>query len=153
MIHDEEHANNIFVTRSEAETFALGAKFGATLSGGEIILLDGTLGAGKTVFTKGLVSHFDVAPEEVTSPTFTLVNRYDGRLTVYHLDLYRLEAGAHAAHQVDLDGLLDDTRAVIIIEWAERLGSYPLPVPDARRVTFEMDGDDVRRIKIDRALI
>lgn len=137
-----------FTTRSVAETFALGARFARTLAGGEIVLLDGTLGAGKTVFTKGLASSLDIAPDEVTSPTFTLVNRYDGRLTVYHLDLYRLEAGMHAAHHVDMDGLLDDTRAVIVIEWAERLAGYPLPAIDVRRISFASDDENTRRIEI-----
>jgi len=137
-----------FTTRGAAETFALGAQFGARLSGGEIVLLNGTLGAGKTVFTKGLASSLGIAPEEVTSPTFTLVNRYNGRLTVYHLDLYRLEAGTHAAHHVDMDGLLDDTRAVIVIEWAERLAGYPLPTGDIRRISFSSEDDTTRHIEI-----
>lgn len=133
---------------SEAETFALGAQLGATLAGGEILLLDGPLGAGKTVFVKGLASALGIDVDEVTSPSFTLVNRHDtGRLTLYHLDLYRLPMGASAAHAVDLDELLADERIVIVIEWAERLGQYPLPAP-VWRVSINGDGAEPRRITV-----
>lgn len=136
---------------SAVETFALGARLGATLNGGEILLLDGPLGAGKTVFVKGLAGALGVDVDEVTSPSFTLVNRHDtGRLTLYHLDLYRLSAGASAAHAVDLDELLADERAVIVIEWAERLGQYPLPAP-VWRISINGDGAELRRITVARA--
>jgi len=131
-----------------AETFALGKSFGEHLTGGEIILLDGSLGAGKTVFTKGVAFALNIDPNEVTSPSFTLVNRHTGRLTLYHIDLYRLPEGATAAHAVDLDELLTETQAVIVIEWAERLGAeYPLPSP-VYRISIEGDGDEPRRIII-----
>ena len=140
-----------WVSHDEAETFALGARFGAGLAGGEILLLDGPLGAGKTVFVKGLASALGVDADEVTSPSFTLVNRHDeGRLTLYHLDLYRLPAGARAAHAVDLDELLADERAVIVIEWAERLGQYPLGSTPAWRVLISGDGEELRRITVAR---
>ncbi len=137
-------------THDEGETFALGARLGTTLVGGEILLLDGPLGAGKTVFVKGLAGALGIDADEVTSPSFTLVNRYDaGRLTLYHLDLYRLPAGASAAHAVDLDELLADERAVIVIEWAERLGQYPLPT-SVWRVSVNGDGAETRRISLTR---
>lgn len=134
--------------RSVAETFALGARLGASLSGGEIILLDGSLGAGKTVFTKGIASALGLDADDVTSPSFTLVNHYsEGRLPLFHLDLYRLNEGASAAHAVDLDELLTDESAVFVIEWGERMGHYPLPAT-AWRVMIAGDGDDPRRIAI-----
>ena len=102
-------------THRADETFALGKQIGSQLSGGEVLLLDGPLGAGKTVFVKGLASALDIDPEEVTSPSFTLVNPYAGRLTLFHIDLYRLDEGAAAAHAVDLEELLTDERAVIVI--------------------------------------
>ena len=90
----------------------------------------GALGAGKTVFVKGLAAGLGLDPAEVTSPSFTLVNRYgEGRLSLYHIDLYRLAEGAAAAHAVDLEELLSDERAVIVIEWAERMGRYRCPRP------------------------
>ncbi|HLM56275.1 MAG TPA: tRNA (adenosine(37)-N6)-threonylcarbamoyltransferase complex ATPase subunit type 1 TsaE, partial [Pyrinomonadaceae bacterium] len=131
------------------ETFEVGRALGGKLSGGEILLLGGPLGAGKTVFVKGLASGLGVDPEEVSSPSFTLVNRYDeGRLVLYHLDLYRLAEGAAAAHAVDLDELLSDERAVIVIEWAERMGHYPLPEAAVRRVQIQGDGEEPRRITL-----
>lgn len=99
------------------------------------------------MFVKGLAGGLGIDAEEVTSPSFTLVNPYDARLRLYHIDLYRLEEGASAAHAVDLDELLTDEQAVIVIEWAERLGRYPLP-SSAWRITISGDGDDPRRISI-----
>jgi tRNA threonylcarbamoyladenosine biosynthesis protein TsaE len=137
-----------WTSSGEAETFALGERFGARLAGGEIVLLDGSLGAGKTVFVKGLARALGVDPAEVTSPSFTLVNRHDeGRLTLYHLDLYRLDEGASAAHAVDLEELLADERAVVVIEWAERMKNYRLP-PPVFRVSIRGDGEEPRAISI-----
>jgi tRNA threonylcarbamoyladenosine biosynthesis protein TsaE len=137
-----------WTSRSAEETFELGARMGASLKGGEIILLDGPLGAGKTIFAKGIASSLEIDTDEVTSPSFTLVNRYDeGRLTLFHLDLYRLSEGATAAHAVDLDELLTDERAVFLIEWAERMGRYPLPSP-VWRVSITGDGEEAREIII-----
>ena len=129
------------------DTFQLGVRLGQQLGGGEIILLDGALGAGKTVFVKGLGSALGLDDKDLTSPSFTLVNRYDARLTLYHLDLYRLADGASAAYAVDLDELLSDERAVVVVEWAERLRNYPLPAP-VYRVRIDGDGEEVRRIRI-----
>ena len=114
-----------FLSDSQAETFALGERVGADLSGGEIILLNGPLGAGKTMLVKGIATALGLDQEEVTSPSFTLVNPHQGRLLLYHIDLYRLDTGASAAHAVDLDEILTDEKAVVIIEWAERLGRLP----------------------------
>jgi tRNA threonylcarbamoyladenosine biosynthesis protein TsaE len=132
---------------NERETFDLGARIGERLSGGEIILLDGPLGAGKTVFVKGIASALGLDEEDVTSPSFTLVNLYQGRLLLYHIDLYRLDEGAAAAHAVDLDEILTDETAVVIIEWGERLGHYPLPA-DVWRINISGDGDEPRRISL-----
>ncbi len=136
------------ISRSVEATFDAGAHVGERLAGGEVLLLDGALGAGKTVFVKGIAAALGIDVNEVTSPSFTLVNRYDdGRLRLYHIDLYRLAEGAQAAHAVDLDELLTDERAVIVIEWAERIGRYPLPAT-TWRVRIVGDGDDPRRISI-----
>ncbi len=110
-------------------------------------MLSGPLGAGKTIFVKGLCAALGIAAEDVTSPSFTLVNPYDGRLRLYHLDLYRLDEGATAAHAVDLDELLADEKAVIVIEWAERMGNYPLP-GNVWHITISGDGDSSRTISI-----
>jgi len=134
-------------TSNAEETFVLGKQIGSQLTGGEILLLDGPLGAGKTVFVKGLAAGLDIDPEEVTSPSFTLVNPYIGRLPLFHIDLYRLDEGASAANAVDLEELLTDSRAVIVIEWAERLGGYPLTA-DVWRIEISGDGEARRRISI-----
>src|SRR3954468_7353499 len=97
-----------FESHSQSETFALGERLGAELNGGEIILLNGPLGAGKTMMVKGIATALGLDQEEITSPSFTLVNPHHGRLLLYHIDLYRLDAGASAAHAVDLDEILTD---------------------------------------------
>lgn len=139
----------VWTSHQPEETYQLGHTFGSQLVGGEIILLSGTLGAGKTLFVKGMADALGMDTDEVTSPSFTLVNLYRGQLTLYHLDLYRLAEGAMAAHAVDLDDLLADESAVIAIEWAERLGNYRLP-PTVWRVEIQGDGDEARRIEIQR---
>lgn len=140
-----------WTSREPAETFAAGRRVGERLAGGEVLLLSGTLGAGKTVFTKGLAAGLGLDPAEVSSPSFTLVNRHgEGRLVLYHLDLYRLAEGHGAAHAVELDELLADERAVIVIEWAERMGRYRLP-ETTWRVHIDGDGEDPRLINITRA--
>jgi tRNA threonylcarbamoyladenosine biosynthesis protein TsaE len=136
-----------FQTHNANETFALGRQIGAQLTGGEVLFLNGPLGAGKTVFVKGLAAALEIDPEEVTSPSFTLVNPYAGRLPLFHIDLYRLDEGAAAAHAVDLEELLTDARAVIVIEWAERLRNYPL-IASVWRINISGDGEAARTISI-----
>ena len=140
-----------FVSSSPEETFDYGRQLGARLEGGEILLLSGPLGAGKTMLVKGICAALGIAEDEVTSPSFTLVNPYDGRLRLYHIDLYRLDEGASAAHAVDLDELLADERAVIAIEWAERMGNYHLP-PNVWRIALSGDGASPRHISVTSVL-
>jgi tRNA threonylcarbamoyladenosine biosynthesis protein TsaE len=111
------------ITRSAEETFELAKRIGDQLKGGEVFLLTGDLGAGKTVFAKGLAAGLGIASADVTSPTFTLVNVHEGRLRFYHIDLYRLEAGAHQG--LGLEEIFEEEDAVIAIEWAERLSVAP----------------------------
>lgn len=136
-----------FQSASPAETFNYGHQLGSQLEGGEILLLSGPLGAGKTLFVKGICAALGIDEEDVTSPSFTLVNPYTGRLRLYHLDLYRLDEGPGAAHAVDLDDLLNDEQAVIVIEWPERMGNYPLPA-SVWRINIAGDGDAPRTISI-----
>ena len=141
-----------FVSATPEETFNYGHRIGSRLEGGEILLLSGPLGAGKTLLVKGLCAALGIDAEEVTSPSFTLVNPYAGRLQLYHIDLYRLDEGASAAHAVDLDELLADERAVIAIEWAERMLNYPLP-GNVWHIDLSGDGDAPRRIRVTRVVI
>ena len=99
------------------------------------------------MFVKGIASALGIDPEEVTSPSFTLVNPYAARFPFFHIDLYRLDEGYAAAHAVDLEELLTDESAVIVIEWAERLGSYPLAT-NLIRVKITGDGEAPRKILI-----
>lgn len=132
-----------FITHSTEETFARARRIGEQLKGGEVFLLKGDLGAGKTVFAKGLAAGLGIDPADVTSPTFTLVNVREGRLRLYHIDLYRLDAGAHQG--LGLEEIFDDENAVTVIEWAERLGVVP-----ARATVVQMAyvSDSARRIVI-----
>lgn len=132
-----------FTTHSAQETFNLAEGIGAQLSAPTVFLLSGDLGAGKTVFAKGVAAGLGIDPADVTSPSFTLINEYEGRLRFYHIDLYRLDAGA--CRELGLDEIFADGRAVTIIEWAERLTELP---ETAIRVTIEYVSDTERRIRI-----
>ncbi len=108
------------VATSAAQTRALGARAAKRLRGGEVLLLYGPLGAGKTCFVQGLCQALGVA-EEVTSPTFTLVNSYPGSPVIHHIDLYRIAPGADLT-DIGLDELLDEVatgRAVAVAEWPQ----------------------------------
>jgi tRNA threonylcarbamoyladenosine biosynthesis protein TsaE len=134
-----------FISNSPEETFEYAEKLGRTLSGGEIILLSGGLGAGKTLFTKGILEALDFDIDEVTSPSFTLVNLYNAKFDVYHIDLWRLDEAADAAVAVGLDEILEKVNAVIIVEWAERLKQKDFAAK-VIRVNIDGDGDEPRRI-------
>jgi len=112
-----------FITRSAEETFELGQRIGGQLNSRSVFLLSGDLGAGKTVFAKGVAEGLDIDSTDVTSPSFTLINVYDGRLRLYHVDLYRIDEGA--CPELGLEEILDEERCVVIIEWAERLNFVP----------------------------
>src|SRR5437763_1209846 len=135
--------NGEFITHSAEETFDLAARMGNQLSARSVFLLSGDLGAGKTVFAKGLAAGLEIDPAEVTSPSFTLINEYAGRLRLYHIDLYRLDSGA--CRELGLEEIFADDRAVTVIEWAERLTDLPA---DATRVEIEYLSDSERRIRI-----
>lgn len=132
----------VVMSHSEEETFALARKMASGFAGQEVVLLEGGLGAGKTVFAKGLAAGAGVTDtDRVTSPSFTLVNIYEGRHRVFHIDLYRLEREADI---LDLGWEDYIGRGVVIVEWAEKL---PMAV-DGIRVQIETLGDDERRITI-----
>ena len=131
------------VTHSDEETFALGEGIGEQLTGGAVFLLSGDLGAGKTVFAKGLASGLGIEPTDVTSPSFTLINEHEGRLKFFHIDLYRLDQQACVG--LGLEEILEKNNAVVLIEWAERLGEVPA---NAMTVNIEYLSDTERRITI-----
>jgi len=131
------------MTRSEQETAAVATALAEDLRAGDILLLSGNLGAGKTAFVRGLAEGLGIDPREVSSPTFTLVHEYrGGRLTLYHVDLYRLDRAA--TDDLGLDELgVDD--GVLAIEWPDRLTHS---LAGATTVRIEIVDDTTRRISI-----
>jgi tRNA threonylcarbamoyladenosine biosynthesis protein TsaE len=131
------------ITASEAETEEAGADLGRRVHAGAVILLYGDLGAGKTAFVRGLARGLGASTDEVSSPTFTIVQEYAGAsLTLYHVDLYRLEP--REVDDLGLDDLIEGG-AVVAIEWAERWKNRP---GGAIEVRIENAGPDSRRIDI-----
>ena len=131
------------ITHSEEETKNLGRTFASSLSSGAIVALSGDLGCGKTAFTKGIVSYFGNA-DDVTSPTFTLVNEYDGDITIYHFDVYRLENPSLEECDWMDDYLFGD--GICLIEWADNIKSI-LP-ENTIWVRFEKSSDSENSRKI-----
>ncbi|HLK61982.1 MAG TPA: tRNA (adenosine(37)-N6)-threonylcarbamoyltransferase complex ATPase subunit type 1 TsaE [Bryobacteraceae bacterium] len=133
-------------TRSEAETIAFGRQLARELPRRGVVLLIGNLGAGKTTLAKGIVEGRGAAtPDEVSSPTFTLIHEFgDGR--VYHIDLYRLDELREVA-TLGLDEIFDRD-ALVLIEWGER---FPSILPEERvEIRIRTSGDDEREIEITR---
>lgn len=127
-----------------AATEALGARLAARLAVGDVLLLFGDLGAGKTTLARGLVGAWTGEGDETPSPTYTLVQTYDGqkgsgRGELWHFDLYRLESPDDAA-ELGLEEAL--ATGVVVIEWPERLGAFA--PPDRVELHLAMDGDGRR---------
>jgi tRNA threonylcarbamoyladenosine biosynthesis protein TsaE len=132
-----------FTTHSEDATAGVARTLATGLEAGDVLLLAGELGAGKTAFVRGLAAGLGIDPEEVSSPTFTLVHEYrGGRLTLYHADLYRLDR----TPPEDL-GLEEGTvsNGVLAVEWPDRLTH---PFPGAIRIHMEITGESTRQISI-----
>jgi tRNA threonylcarbamoyladenosine biosynthesis protein TsaE len=134
---------SVHTTRSEEETIALARALAARLKPGDVLLLTGGLGAGKTTFVRGLAEGLGLDPEDVSSPTFTLMHEYrGGRLTLHHADLYRLDRGGAGDLGLEELGVTD---GVLAIEWPERLTH---DMPGARRVTMDIVDETTRRIVV-----
>ena len=133
------------ITNSPAETIAFAEKIGAMLKGGEVIAYKGGLGAGKTTFTSGLAEGLGL-DAEVTSPTFALVNEYsgEGKPTLYHFDMYRIED----ADDLYATGFFDylDGKSVLAIEWSENIEDS-LP-EDTITINIESLGEDKRKFTV-----
>ena len=133
----------VVVTESEMDTMELGASLAESLAPGSVVLLEGELGAGKTAFVRGLANGLGAPEEDVSSPTFTLVQEYRGRLPLLHADLYRISG--EEADDLGLDELGRD--GIVAIEWAAKLPRKPA---GAVEVLIEDLGGDRRRITIER---
>ena len=129
------------LTKSVEETQRLGARIAEQLHGGEILLLQGDLGVGKTQLAKGVARGLGVEAE-VVSPTFTLVAQYEGRLPLAHYDLYRVESSADLQEIGYLEE--DDDRTIRVVEWGERA---PTP-PGAIQIRISMVDAQTRRIEL-----
>ena len=127
-------------THSEAETVEAGRELAAQLTPGAVVLLEGTLGAGKTAFVRGLAEGLGGDPDAVSSPTFTIVQEYRGPVVVQHVDLYRLTPAE--VDDLALDDLMDD--AVLAVEWPDRWLRAPA---DAVVVTITHTGEDTDRFR------
>lgn len=129
------------ITRSREETESFAREYAKTLKGGDVVLLDGDMGAGKTVFSKGVAKGLGIE-EEVTSPTYAYMNDYDGRL--FHYDCYRIESVAQAENL----GLADyfDMGGICLIEWSQNIAEL-LP-PDCKRVTITKINENEREIEL-----
>lgn len=138
----EKKQDIVRVTCSAGETFRLAEELAAAFRGREVVLLSGELGAGKTVFAKGLAAGLGVKDTtRVCSPSYTLINVYKGRFPIFHVDLYRL----HSASEIQELGWEDCLgEGVVVIEWAEKL----LSPPEGIRVRIELGKDDERTIRI-----
>jgi tRNA threonylcarbamoyladenosine biosynthesis protein TsaE len=131
---------------SEDETFDLGRGVGRALKGGELLVLQGDLGYGKTVFARGIVAALGVPPEEVSSPSFTLVHEYKGgRFPVFHVDLYRLESPDEEVSALGIEDIRS-AGGVVLVEWGERLPAFLKR--GAITVRFHDVGEGSRRIEI-----
>ncbi|MGB8990761.1 MAG: tRNA (adenosine(37)-N6)-threonylcarbamoyltransferase complex ATPase subunit type 1 TsaE [Desulfobaccales bacterium] len=130
------------ISHSPAETRALAARLGARLAPGDVVALNGELGSGKTEFVHGLAEGLGVPPQVVASPSFTLMHEYPGRLTLVHLDLYRLE-DLPPEILPDLEEYLSGPQ-VVAVEWARRLA--PLLPGDYLEVHLEITGESDRRL-------
>jgi tRNA threonylcarbamoyladenosine biosynthesis protein TsaE len=130
------------VTDSEEETAAAGERLAARVQPGQVVLLHGDLGAGKTAFVRGLARGLGAPADDVSSPTFTIIQEYRGRIPLYHVDLYRLQPAE--VEELGLDEIVD-SGGVVAIEWATR---WRDPPGGAWVVRIDHDGEDRRRISI-----
>ena len=134
---------NPIKTHSEEETRAVAESMARGFKGDEVVFLIGDLGAGKTVFAKGLAAGLGLSDvNQVCSPTFTLMNVYQARVPIYHLDLYRL-ANTPEIRDLGFEDYIGD--GIIVVEWAEKI-DFPMP---AIKVRIEVASDDTRTITIE----
>jgi tRNA threonylcarbamoyladenosine biosynthesis protein TsaE len=135
---------NTTTTRSESETADTGRRLASALSAGSVVLLFGDLGAGKTAFVRGLAEGLGASRDDVSSPTFTLVQEYrGGRLPLFHVDLYRLN-DPREIDDLGLDEIAEE--GVLAVEWADK---WPRPPGDAAVVRITHGDADERTIAID----
>lgn len=132
------------ISRSPAETISAGKKTGKKLKAGDIVCLEGDLGAGKTHFVKGIAAALEINPEEVLSPTYTLIHEYEGTLPLYHFDCYRMESSREALEIGAEEYFYGE--GICVIEWPERIAS--LIPPEALWITIDIEDRETRKFII-----
>lgn len=113
---------SIIYSLSAEETFQFGKSLGSKLKGGELIVLEGELGMGKTVLAKGIASGLSIDPDEVCSPSFLIVNQHEGRLKLFHIDLYRIK-NEEEIEEIGIRDILE-IGGVVVVEWGEKLPRF-----------------------------
>jgi tRNA threonylcarbamoyladenosine biosynthesis protein TsaE len=131
------------ITQNADETLELGRKIGRVMGKGAVLCLEGPLGSGKTLLTKGIASSLDIK-EEITSPTFTIISAYKGKFDLYHMDLYRIR-NEEELYDLGLEEILEGD-GIAVIEWAEKLGA--LRPASAIDVSFRLIDPERREITI-----
>ncbi|MGB2814350.1 MAG: tRNA (adenosine(37)-N6)-threonylcarbamoyltransferase complex ATPase subunit type 1 TsaE [Dehalococcoidales bacterium] len=137
---------HVFLSGSPTATLRFGRRLGEKITAGSVIALIGELGCGKTLFTRGLCAGMGVPENEVNSPTFAFVNEYRGRLSIYHVDLYRINNIEDGFEIGMLDYLARAETGVIVLEWAEKI--LALLPEDYLQVKFEVLSLKRRRLEL-----
>jgi tRNA threonylcarbamoyladenosine biosynthesis protein TsaE len=140
---DKRHLS--FLSESPEDTLAIARALGEALRPGDVVALTGDLGAGKTLFCKGVGEALGIPPDRILSPTFTIVTEHEGPVPLTHIDVYRL-SGAREADEIGMREILSGD-AVCLVEWAEKIGEL-LP-KDCIRVKFTISDGDRREISVD----
>lgn len=148
-----ENRTQTFKTESPEETQILGEKLGKTLKQGDVIALVGDLGTGKTCLTQGIARGVGIAPDAVVnSPSYILINEYDGEIPIYHIDLYRLENSEEIA-DLGLSEYIEGD-GICIIEWAERMAallpdtSIKIYIEVRESTSQDLEDENIRHIEI-----
>jgi len=145
-----DFAKETFLVKSEAETIALAEKLASTLNGGELIVFDGDLGAGKTFFTGALCEALGVDRKKVSSPTFVIMKKYSGKFDIYHWDFYRISS-ADELYIADFPEYLKAENSVTIVEWADMFKECWAAYRPLVRIEIKFgNGENEREISIGR---
>lgn len=145
----------VVISHDPRETHSFGETLGKNLRPGDVVALSGDLGAGKTCLVQGIARGLEVLEGyEITSPAFTLINEYPGRLTLYHMDMYRL-SGVRDLNDIGFDACFND-RGVVVVEWAEKIretlpeGAFFISLEyleeNKRKLVFSDSGDKLKGI-------
>lgn len=135
----------MFPSNAPDDTFAIGRMLGEALRPGDVVALTGDLGAGKTLFCKGIGEALGILPERIASPTYTMITEHEGRVRLVHADVYRLDS-VREAEEIGLHEILAGSDAVCVVEWAEKVAEI-LPT-NCIRVTLSISGEDRRSVAV-----